>query len=205
MLCLDPSRVALSCLGRFAGQNAAESRRTLLLSVGRGASLLLNLPPDRRGRIHENEVKALRQFGRIIGATVAKDLAQDAKVSASNIRGGRSDKRFRPQNVVDGKRDTYRATADEVRTPKLIVALGKEKTLNVVRLREYLPLGQREEAFGLDVWRMGQWVEFATGTSLGNCLLVRGKPTTTSRLRLRITEAPVCAAMSEAGVFVEPE
>ena len=31
-------------------------------SVGRGASLLLNVPPDRRGQIHKNDVQALREF-----------------------------------------------------------------------------------------------------------------------------------------------
>lgn len=48
-------------------------------SVGRGGCLNLNLPPDRRGRIHENDVASLREFRRILDATFAKDLAQGAK------------------------------------------------------------------------------------------------------------------------------
>src|SRR5215831_98768 len=35
-------------------------------SVGRGASLLLNVPPDRRGQIHENDVQALREFRKLL-------------------------------------------------------------------------------------------------------------------------------------------
>ena len=31
-------------------------------SVGRGASFLLNVPPDRRGRLHENDERSLRGF-----------------------------------------------------------------------------------------------------------------------------------------------
>jgi alpha-L-fucosidase len=34
-----------------------------------------------------------------------------------------------------------------------VLDLKHETTFNVVRLREYLPLGQRVEGFALDVWR----------------------------------------------------
>jgi len=174
-------------------------------SVGRGASLLLNLPPDRRGQIHENDAKALREFGRIIKTTFAHNLAEKAKASASNIRGNAGDKRFLPQNVIDGNRDTYWTTDDDVKTPELILDFGKEQTFNVIRIREYLPLGQRVEAFALDQWRGGLWEEFAAGTSIGNCRLVRSKSMTTSKIRLRIVHAPVCPAISEVGLFAEPE
>lgn len=175
-------------------------------SVGRGASLLLNLPPDRRGQIPEPDVTSLREFRRILDATFAKDFAQGAqgaKVSASNIRGS-GDRRFSPRNVIDGRRDTYWATDDQSKTPELILDLRREVTFNVVRLREYLPLGQRVEAFALDVWQDGKWQEFASGTSIGNCRLVRGNPVTTSKVRLRITQAPVCPAIAELALFAEP-
>jgi len=173
-------------------------------SVGRGASLLLNLPPDRRGRIHENDVASLREFRRLLDATFAKDLAQGAKVSASNVR-GRGDARFAPRNVIDNNRNFYWATDDQIKTPEMILDLGREVTFNVVRLREYLPLGQRVEAFALDQWREGQWIEFASGTSIGNCRLVRSKPVTTSKVRLRITQASVCPAITELALFAEPK
>jgi alpha-L-fucosidase len=173
-------------------------------SVGRGASLLLNLPPDRRGQIPEPDVNSLREFRRVLDATFAKDFAKGAKVSASNTRGS-GDHRFAPRNVIDGRRDTYWATDDQIKTPELVLDLSREVTINVVRLREYLPLGQRVEAFALDAWEDGKWQEFATGTSIGNCRLVRGKSVTTSKIRLRITQAPVCPAIAEFGLFAEPE
>jgi len=174
-------------------------------SVGRGASLLLNLPPDRRGRIHENDVKSLREFRRILDGTFANDLAQGAKVSASNVRGGGSDGRFLPRNVIDDRRETYWATDDGVRTPELVLDLKRNVSFNVVRLREYLPLGQRVDAFGIDIWRDGSWIEIASGTSIGNCRLLRRQPVTTSKVLLRITQAPVCPAISEFALFSEPK
>jgi uncharacterized membrane protein (UPF0182 family) len=63
---------------------------------------------------------------------------------------------------------------------------------------------QRVEAVALDHWRDGRWVEFATATSIGNCRLVRVSPITTTKVRLRITQAPVCPAISELALFAEP-
>ncbi len=171
-------------------------------SVGRGACLNLNSPPDRRGRIHENDVRALREFRRILQATFATNLARGAQLVPSNVRGGA--KNYRADNLLDGRPATFWTTDDAVTTPELVLRLRQPTTFNVVSLREYLPLGQRIEAFAVDQWQDGKWVEFAKGTSIGNHRLLRVQPVTTDRVRLRITQAPVCPALSEFGLFAEP-
>ena len=92
-------------------------------SVGRGASFLLNVPPDRRGRIHASDERALRGFGRLVEQTFALDLAAGATASASNVRGG--DARFAAANVRDANRESYWATDDGVTTPELVLDLGR--------------------------------------------------------------------------------
>ena len=171
-------------------------------SVGRGACLNLNLPPDRRGVVHENDVASLREFRRILDATFARNLAKDAKLVASQSRGNEA--KFAAKNLVDGDRTTYWSTDDGVTTPELVLEFAAPVTFNVVNLREYLPLGQRIEAFALDQWKDGQWVEFAKATSIGNRRLVRNAPVTTAKVRLRITQAAVCPALSELGLYAEP-
>ncbi len=171
-------------------------------SVGRGANLILNLPPDRRGIIHENDVRSLREWRRILEATFAKDLASGAKVTASHTRG--QDERYAPAHVVDGKCDTYWATDDAVTTAELVLDLGQPVTFNVVRVREYLPLGQRVDSFALDFWQEGKWEEFAVETSIGNQRLLRTRDVTTAKVRLRITQAAACPAISEIGLFRRP-
>lgn len=167
-------------------------------SVGRGASFLLNLPPDRRGRIHENDVASLRGFRRYIDGTFGTNLAANARVSASNTRAG-----FPPANAIDGKRDTYWASEDSAKTPSLTLDFGREVAFNVVRLREHLPLGQRVEAIAVDAWSAGQWLSFGTGTSIGSCRLIRGSRVKTDRVRVRVVRAAVCPAISEIAVFSE--
>ena len=193
-----------------AGEDAAVKTPAQLLeiyykSVGRGADLNLNLPPDRRGVIHENDVKALREFRRLLDLTFATNLAAGARLTPSNTRGGGADRTFAADRVLDGSRDTYWATDDGVTTPELVVELAQAATFNVVDLREYLPLGQRIEAFAVDAWRDGKWVEFAAGTSVGNRRLIRGPRVTTAKVRLRITQAAVAPAIAEFGLYAEPE
>ncbi|HVV72683.1 MAG TPA: alpha-L-fucosidase, partial [Verrucomicrobiae bacterium] len=150
----------------------------------------------------ENDVRSLREFHRILAATFARNLLTDARFSASNVRGGA--KRFGPENLIRAKGKTYWATDDTACTPELVASFPKPVTFNVVSLKEFLPLGQRVEAFALDQWKDGQWVEFAKGTSIGNHRLIRGEPVTTDKVRLRVTKAPVCPALSEFGLFSEP-
>jgi alpha-L-fucosidase len=56
----------------------------------------------------------------------------------------------------------------------------------------------------LDRWDGSHWVEFGTGTSIGNRRLLRFETLTTSKVRLRITRAPVCPALSEVGFYLAP-
>jgi alpha-L-fucosidase len=190
-----------------AGEDAAVKTPAQLLeiyyqSVGRGADLNLNLPPDRRGMINERDVAALRGFRQLLDRTFAKNLVLGAKFTASNIRGG--DEAFAPERVIDGDPDSYWATDDTVTTPELTVDFGEPRTFNVVNLREYLPLGQRVEAFAVDAWQADRWVPFASGTSIGHRRLLRGARVTATKVRLRITQAPVAPAIAEFGLYAEP-
>jgi alpha-L-fucosidase len=176
-------------------------------SVGRGCSLLLNVPPDRRGLLDDNDIASLARYGEMIAATFKTNLAADATLLPSNVRGGKTTAAagpFSARNLIDGDRSTYWATDDKVKTPELIIDFNGTKGFSVVRLRENIRLGQRVEAFGLDAWSNGEWREIATATSIGPSRLIRlPTPVVTNRLRLRITKSPVAPAISELGVYLE--
>ena len=171
-------------------------------SAGRGCNLILNVPPDRRGQIHENDARALRECRERLDALFKDDLARGAKASATGTRG--DDSRFAPGNVADGNPETYWAGDDHARTPELILDLLGPSTFDVVRLREYLPLGQRVERFAVDSWNGQGWDEIAAGTSIGHQRILSTRPVTTSRVRLRIVQAPACPAISELSLFASP-
>ncbi len=167
-------------------------------SVGRGADLDLGLAPDQRGLLHENDVKSLAEFGAILQQTFSVNLAQGAKIKASNVRG----KEFAPNKLLDVDRYSYWATEDKMTTPEVIFTLKKSASFNVIRLRENIKLGQRIEAFAVDAWQSGAWKEIANATSIGaNRLIKLSSKITTNKVRLRITKSPVCVALSDFGLF----
>jgi alpha-L-fucosidase len=168
-------------------------------SVGRGSNLLLNLPVDRRGRVHENDVAALMGLRALLDSLFAIDLANAATATASNVRGDHP--RFAPANVLDGDPATYWATDDGVRTPDLTVTFPALRRISIVRLEEYIALGQRVEAFGVDAWVDGAWRDVAAGTTIGPRRILRFEPVRTDRLRIRIIAAAAPPVLSEVKVY----
>ncbi|HEY4196947.1 MAG TPA: discoidin domain-containing protein, partial [Mucilaginibacter sp.] len=174
-------------------------------SVGRGACLDLGLSPDRRGLLNDNDVNSLKKFGTILKSTFAVNLAKDATLKASNVRGGNLAK-FGPAHLLDNDRYSYWATDDKVKTPELILDLKNPKTFNVIRLRENIKLGQRIEEVALDAWQDGKWAQIGSATSIGGNRLIRlPQNITASKVRLRITKSPVCIALSDFGLYEEPD
>ena len=168
-------------------------------SVGRGCNLILNIPPDKKGQIYPTDAKNVDEFGAIIRKTFSKDFAKGATVTASETRG--NDPRYSPSNVIKGGGKSYWCTDDGVTTATLTLKLKKPTTFNVVRVMEYIPLGQRVEAFALDYEQDGKWTEFASGTSIGYQRLLRVPEITADAVRLRITKSAAAPVISDIGLF----
>ncbi|HJO64894.1 MAG TPA: alpha-L-fucosidase [Sphingomonas sanguinis] len=167
-------------------------------SVARGTNMNLNLPPDRRGRIPDQDVKILKSFGDAIRASFATDLAQGAVASASHVRG----KGYEAAKVLDDQRDTYWSAPDGVTTPSLTLDLPPGRRFDLIRIREYLPLGVRVTRFAVDAEVNGQWQQLAEHECISAQRIIRlPQPITARRVRLRIVDAPVCPAISEVSLF----
>ena len=172
-------------------------------SVGRGAMLLLNVPPNREGLLQTEDIAALRAFGDWRRSTFTQDLAAKAKVSASNVRG--QDRAFAGSNLVDHRPDTSWACDDSAANPEAVIDLARPATFQVVRLREAIRFGQRIDAAAVDVWSAGKWEQLAAVTSIGPRRLIRlEKSVTAARLRLRVTQASASPVLSEFALFAEP-
>ncbi len=175
-----------------------------LNSVGHGCTLLLNAPPDRRGLLHENDVASLKQFGEHLRQTFATNLAESAVLAASNVRG--NDSRYAAKKLLDSDLWSAWITDDSVTTPEVVLELQGPVDFNLIRLREDIRLGQRLEGAAVDAWVDGEWKELAKAESIGACRLWRlPKTITATKLRLRVTKSPVCPALSDFGLYLEPE
>ena len=109
-------------------------------AIGRNASFLLNLPVDKRGLVHENDVMQLEKLAAIIKADFANNLAIGKKVTATNYR-GKSGK-YKAGNVNDGNPDSYWATNDEVKSASLTIDFGEPTEFNRFLVQEDIRLGQ---------------------------------------------------------------
>jgi alpha-L-fucosidase len=172
-------------------------------SVGRGATLNLNVPPDRRGLLHENDVDSLRIFGEHLTHTFAINLAAGASFAASSIRG--NDTHYGPERLLDDDIWSAWVSDDAVTTPEVTITLPAAKTFNLIRLREDIRLGLRLEGVAVDALVNGEWKLLAKAEAIGTCRLWRVPTTTTDTLRIRVTKSPVCPALSDFGLFLEPE
>lgn len=177
--------------------------RLYLESVGRGANLLLNMPPDRRGRIPEQDVQALIAWGDMMRAAFARNLAKGARAHASNVRGG--SQAFAATNVIDERSDSYWATDDAAKEAVLTLDLPTPESFDLIRLREYLPLGLRVGAAALEVQQGDAWQEIARFEGIGSQRLIRlPAPVTAHRVRLQVLDAGACPAISEFALFRLP-
>jgi alpha-L-fucosidase len=174
-------------------------------SVGRGASFLLNVPPDRRGLLGDADVASLAAFGKVLRGTFGQNLAKGAKLTASNVR-GEGAPQFAASNLLDGKPDSYWATDDDIRSAEVILETPDPVTFDVIRVRETIPLGQRVQRIAVETWGEEDWKTIATATSVGACRLIRlNAPVTTGRIRLRVVEAAACPALTEFSLHREAD
>ena len=168
-------------------------------SVGRNSTLLLNVPPDTRGRINDNDVKSLLGMRAILDATFRTNLAAGAAIKATSEAKGHG-----PAAVLDGNADSYWTAAEGVESAALEMEFPSERTFDRALLQEYIRAGQRVESFVLQAWDGKAWIAFARGTTIGYKRLIRFEPVTARKVRLTIEKSRAIPALAAFGLYKEP-
>lgn len=177
------------------------SAKTLLdiwyRTVGGNSTLLLNIPPDRRGLFHETDVQHLREMGDYLKKTFAVNLARDADFTAD-----RDDGYHTAESLKTDSYDSYYKTADGENTAEITLKLKKAADITHIVLKEHIPMSQRVEAFIAEVQLPdGSWQQVASGTTIGYKKIIRFEPVHTDAIRIRITDSRVCPILSFIGVY----
>ncbi|WBL22869.1 alpha-L-fucosidase [Zunongwangia sp. HRR-M8] len=172
---------------------------TYLQSVGRGSTLLLNVPPDQRGQFHENDVASLLGMRKIIDSVFANNLAENAQISASNYRG--ESEAYSAENLIDGDSETYWATDDEVIQSSVEITFDAAKTVNFVLLQEYIELGQRVEKFNISAKENGEWKQIAEGTTIGYKRILKVPSVETTALKIEIEAAKANPILANLEIY----
>ncbi len=144
-------------------------------SVGRNGVLLLNLPPDRRGRIHETDSAHLVQFQSMIDRIFEENLAEGA---------------------------LSRVVSHTDSTLEMELELSGSRTFDHIVLSEPIEKGQRVNRFRVEAARTpGTWEEIASGTTIGYKRILKIDAETASRLKLVIEDALYPPVIPKVGLY----
>jgi alpha-L-fucosidase len=170
-----------------------------LSSVGRGSTLLLNIPPDKRGLFHEADIRSLEGFAALLKKELGNNLAVGARVKASNTRGRQP--QFAAGNLTDSKKETYWATDDNITKANVEIQLKNRVVVKYILLQEYIRLGQRVKSFTVDALINNTWQQVATATTIGYKRILRIDPVETGKIRINFTASKACPVLSAIEVY----
>lgn len=166
-------------------RNVSNLLQLWFLSCGRNASILLNLPPDRRGLVHENDVKSLLEFNKVLSETLANNLAKGAKATADSVR----DAVCNADNMLTDDINEFYASADGDNTPEIIFELGEQKEFNSFILQEVIELGHRVTGFEVSTFVDGEWKNLYKGECIGYRSAQHFDTVKADKVKVKITDA----------------
>lgn len=170
-----------------------------LSSVGRNANLLLNVPPNREGRIHPNDSTRLMELRKALDKAFEKNLLIGGKVKASDTRS----KAYTADNLLNKDYNSYWTVDESILTPSLEFTLTDSQTLNCIVIQEYIPLGQRIAKFSVEAWNdeTKAWEQLASATTIGYKRIIQFPEVTTNKIRLNIEEALACPILNNVELY----
>jgi len=168
-----------------------------LKSAGRGANLILNIPPDQRGRIHPADSVNLVEFGRL-----RKEKFAQNNVARGTV-GGKSNKKF--ALLTDNQPNTYTTLSGPKAQRYIEVKLQKKQTKHLLKIQEYVGDGQFIAGFVVEGYdhKTSKWVSLYQGTTIGYRRYLELPELNTDRIRVWVTSTKdnKLPAIAEIGVY----
>ncbi len=166
-------------------------------SVGRNAGLLLNLPPNRQGLLHEKDVQSLRSFNEILTKYTALNLAANAVVHASSVRNAHCS----GDMLLDAGEETFYAPEDGCLTPTVEFSFEKSVTFNACMASEMIELGHKVRGFRLDALVDRSWRTVFSASCMGYRQGGYFETVTAQKVRLAITESADVPAIRSLSLY----
>lgn len=181
-------------------------------TVGRNATLILNIPPNNYGLIPDSDVKRLKEFGELLEKRLGNDLAPKATITASATRKAGANRNYEAANLVDGDKDSYWATDDGVIDAYLTFMFPETTNVHMVSLMEYIRKGQRVKAFEIETTTDGAtWtpISYKNTTTIGYKRIIPLNGSTTNYgngynvagIRIHITDAKACPLLHTVSIY----
>ena len=153
-----------------------------LKSVGGNATFLLNVPPNKEGEIHENDLAVLAELGKKIICLKDETLIQQGKLSYSS-----SVSEVTLQDLLESKDKVWRSL-DSDEKPSLQVDWETPQSLQRIILQEDIRQSQRIEAFIVYYYHNHQWKKWGEGGMVGYQRILELPRITTTGVRIVFKE-----------------
>ncbi|THU56678.1 hypothetical protein C4D60_Mb11t19750 [Musa balbisiana] len=173
-------------------------------SVGRNCLLILNVPPNSSGLISDEDLQVLQDFTALRITIFSHNLAWNATVTASSVRGGDSETRFSPSNILQKGISSYWAPDESESDWAIFLDLEQLISFNVLQIQEPIQMGQRIIEFQVDILSSGEWKTIANGTTIGYKRLLRFPMVETQFLRFIINKSRASPLISYIGIHADP-
>jgi alpha-L-fucosidase len=164
-----------------------------LKSVGRGANLLLNVPPDRRGLIHENDSAALMKFKELRNKNFGDNLLKKANIYYE----------FAPKEI--SFRTVEKGVAFGPNIQNFIVQLKQPTRLNCIMLREAIHLGQTISKFRIELFDNSKLIREISGTTVGRKRIVTFPAVTITSFKVHLDDAGGRDNINRVGAYLIDE
>lgn len=169
-------------------------------SIGMNSTLLLNIPPDKRGLIHQNDIANLMALKERIDATFADNILEQSKLKASGTMRG-----TRVKAIVDRDKFSYWSPKTGDSSPYIEIKFKQKVRFDRLLLQERIRNGQRVERFVVEVYDNQRWRNVAEGQTIGYKRLLRFSPIEARRVRIRFIEFRAEPEIIAAGLYLSPE
>lgn len=164
-------------------------------SVGMNGVLLLNIPPDKRGLIRDNEVQVLKDWTKMRKETFENNLLKNSKIYSNDFSN--------LKKLTDNKNQSQAITKKKTGAYEIEFSFKEAKTFNVVMLQENIKKGQRVEAYKVYYWENEGWKLLTEATTIGYKRLLRTPKTTSERIKIVIEQSRLEPHISEVGLYLD--
>jgi len=167
-------------------------------SIGLNSNLLLNLPVDRRGLIHERDIASLMGLKQKIEAVFDDNLVKQAHVKLEPTNTS-----ITTEVLTDGKRESLIEL--DKKSARMVLAFDQLQEANLLVVQEAIQKGQHISAFKVEVLDQGQWKSIYSGTTIGNKRIVRFPKRKINAIALIVTDFRAMALIAEMGLYLDEE
>lgn len=162
-------------------------------SIGLNSSLLLNIPVDTRGLIHENDSERMLELGEFLKNTFNKNLLEESKILFNN--------KSHPINKIIDKNINTFSTFKSNNNNVINITLENEKLVDIFEISENINLGQRIKEFIFEIKVNEKWIIIEKGTTVGTKRLIKFRPLIVKDLRFTIVYSKDRPLVSELGLY----